>query len=463
MAEIFVYIFLFSCLMALVSLFTSKTVFFVKNPTKLKAVAVWCVIALVCIVFGGESVKKKEAAQKADASQQPMVDEAIVEQPATTNYTLLPYSLQTVTDTSTATRKRAQISIALHATDTPVTKENLASSCMAAAKYLAPQTGNQAISVLIFDQPGTNWGHTRLAECGYSPDNGGWSGSDNWTWKEVKAAARTTTAQEKKISSLWNSMRNDFQKNGDTDEAALKKAIAQKIGIKSDEVSLPFLFFEDMPSNAYATVPATGPALLPTVNAENGDAKEFSRRMMDIVIAYDDVMEKLSNIRPLRAVKAEKTNAKNYKGFVYSLTPNVALLFCMDHEKNKPYAVKAIGVEDGTEQTRALIVLNCMGLITAVTPDWTGNERGAVAKKLGITTTFPAFGTTTTTDHKNMNFTFANNGKNGITLTIEPIVSKQKATSPAPKQPQKQKQQKSSQRSPEGFDVNLLLGGEPTP
>lgn len=463
MAEIFVYIFLFSCLMALVSLFTPKTVFFVKNPTKMKAVAVWGVIALVCIVFGGELLKKKEAAQKADASQQPMAAEAIVEQPVIVNYTLLPYSLQTIKDTSIATRKRAQIGIALHATDTPVTKENLAASCMAAAKYLAPQTGNQAISVLIFDQLGTNWGHTRLAECDYSPDNGGWSGSDNWTWKEVKAAARTTTAQEKKISSLWNSMRKDFQKNGDTDEVALKKAIAQKIGIKPEEVSLPFLFFEDVPSAAYATVPATGPAVLPTANAENGDAKEFNQRMMDIVIAYDDVMEKLSNIRPLHGIKAEKTNAKNYKGFFYSLTPNVALLFCMEHEKNKPFAVKAIGVEDGTEQTRALIVLNCMGLIAAVTPGWTGDERGAVAKKLGITTTFPAFGKTTTAEYKNMNFSFANNGKNGITLTIEPIVSKQKATPPAPSQPQKQRQQDSSQRSPDRFDVNSLLGGEVKP
>lgn len=65
-------------------------------------------------------------------------------------------------------------------------------------------------------------------------------------------------------------------------------------------------------------------------------------------------------------------------------------------------------------------MLNAMTLMSAVTPGWSGDERGAVAKELGIITTFPASGDSKTLSRGGLDFTFANNGEYGLTLTINP-------------------------------------------
>lgn len=113
--------------------------------------------------------------------------------------------------------------------------------------------------------------------------------------------------------------------------------------------------------------------------------KEFSFSQAEIILAYDDVMVKIVNMRPLSATNAERGNAKYSDIFFYTLTPKTAVMLQLNLGGTNPTHVKAIGVDDGTQETRAFIVLNCMSLMAAVTPSWSGDVRGAIAKKLGIT------------------------------------------------------------------------------
>lgn len=202
--------------------------------------------------------------QTAPAAQQaPQTAPAPAPAVPTATYTVLPYSHQATENTSTASRKRARVLLTLNSDAAPVTSENLAATCMAAAQYYAQQTGAQALGVFIYDQPGENWGHTQVASCNYAPDNGGFSGQQGWTWADVQAADRTTTAQEKEIARLWNAMRGDFQKGGSTNEKALSAAIAKKLKISPDDVTLGALFPAKVDFTPFVDVKAAGPTVAP--------------------------------------------------------------------------------------------------------------------------------------------------------------------------------------------------------
>lgn len=161
--------------------------------------------------------------------------------------------------------------------------------------------------------------------------------------------------------------------------------------------------------------------------------KEFPFSKEAVVAAYNDTMQKIANVRPLDPSKEVRGNAGEYAGVLsyvltpnvafifYVLTPNVVVLFEMNKDGGNPTHVKAIGIDEDDE-TRALIVHNCLALIAAVTPGWEGDERGAVAKELGITTRFPAFGSAKSLSYGGRDFHFANNGEYGMTLTISPTV-----------------------------------------
>lgn len=161
---------------------------------------------------------------------------------------------------------------------------------------------------------------------------------------------------------------------------------------------------------------------VPGMAGEIKQDKEFPLSKEAVVAAYNDTMQKFANFRPLDPAKEQRGNAKYADIRSYMLTPNVAVMLQMNLGGTKPTHVKAVGVEDGTEETRALIVLNCMTLMTAVTPGWEGDERGAVAKELGITTAFPPVGAAKSLSYGGRDFSFANNGEQGLTLTICPTV-----------------------------------------
>ena len=69
-----------------------------------------------------------------------------------------------------------------------LTKEQLAATAVAAAKYHAQLTGAQMVSVALQTQFFPNHGAARLATVDYAPDGKGVSGKDNWRWHMFSAA-----------------------------------------------------------------------------------------------------------------------------------------------------------------------------------------------------------------------------------------------------------------------------------
>lgn len=172
---------------------------------------------------------------------------------------LVPYKQEDFKNTSTARRKRGQIGIYLADPAAQVSQEALAATCMAAAKHYAAAYGLQALSVFLSDMPGGQpWEGTRLAQCSYSPDRGGWSGDQGWLWERVQAAPRGLTGQERQMKKLWGELRNSYQKNGSTDEAALSVEIAKRMQIKPEEVSLLWFMMDDVDPAPYAGVEPQG-------------------------------------------------------------------------------------------------------------------------------------------------------------------------------------------------------------
>ncbi len=141
-----------------------------------------------------------------------------------------------------------------------VTKEQLAATVIAAAKYYAKAPDVQFVGVVLDSQFGAGVATTQLAVADYAPDGKGVSGKDNWTWQQVKAAENGLTKQELTMQELWGKWRSQYQTpQGITDEAALSAAIGSKLGIAPSEVSTAYKPLFDVPENFPGAVqPAPG-------------------------------------------------------------------------------------------------------------------------------------------------------------------------------------------------------------
>lgn len=172
----------------------------------------------------------------------------------------IQYKQEDIRNTSTRTRKRAQVGIYLADPKEQFIPDQLAATCAAAAKYYAEKYDLKLVSIFLSDAPvGNGWEGTRLAQCSYSPDNGGASGSQGWTWDHIQVADKPLTDQQREMRTLWAKMRNKFQKNGSTDEDALSEAIAKKMKIKPEEVTLPVFLLDDMDVTKFENVNPQGP------------------------------------------------------------------------------------------------------------------------------------------------------------------------------------------------------------
>lgn len=261
---------------SLVSLITPKAAFFLKNKTRLRAFLSYLGIALLFMVGLVATAPKPEqlatksgsapapAEQKASepapapAAMQPAVEKKAV--PATTQHRHF-YRVARIRDTSFAGRRRAEILIMPTQPDADFTADSLAKTCMAAARHFAESRKLQAVQVVIDDVP-FDTSFFKLAVCSHSPDKGGWSGKDGWTWKDVSAMPRGHSKTELEAKKLWHEWRGKFQKDGMTDEEALSAAIAKKLNIKPDDVTAALLFLEPKPIDAerFANVEPQGPA-----------------------------------------------------------------------------------------------------------------------------------------------------------------------------------------------------------
>lgn len=292
--------------MAVVSLITPRAALLNKKKTRLRGMLTWLGGAVVLLVgafmlfpLTPEEVSQQQAkraereairAEEARAKQARHTEqEAVqVQEKGLDNVVpvpLLPFFQEEIHDTSHGSRKRAQVRIYLADPTLDVTPQALAASCAAAAKHYAETYGFQALSVFLADMPGgQSWEGTRLAMCEYSPDKGGWSGNDGWLWNTVKAAPRGVTNEERRMKALWGELRGQYQKDGVTDEEALSREIAKRMGIQPGQVGLPWIMLEDVPSAHFEGVAPQGPAapkaepsagIAPTAEEVRGQVREL--------------------------------------------------------------------------------------------------------------------------------------------------------------------------------------------
>lgn len=84
------------------------------------------------------------------------------------------------------------------ADQTGLTKEQLAATVVAAAKYYAQHTGAHMVGVVLDGGYGTPAAHIQLARVNYAPDGKGATGSEAWTWNDLRAAERGLTPEEQR-------------------------------------------------------------------------------------------------------------------------------------------------------------------------------------------------------------------------------------------------------------------------
>lgn len=138
------------------------------------------------------------------------------------------------------------------------TKEQLAATVIAAAKFYAQAPGIDFVGLVLDSQFGAGYGACQLATADYAPDGKGASGSDAWAWQMVQATDRGLSANELRIQRLWNALRGQFQNELGTDEPALRQAIAKQMGLPVAEVAFPLRELHDVPEafiNAVKAVP----------------------------------------------------------------------------------------------------------------------------------------------------------------------------------------------------------------
>lgn len=286
MKEALPYIFMIGAVVAFVAavvcLITPRAAIFFRNRTRLKGAAAWLAISVACLVLMGalapedvrEAAKAKRAAQveaaaekaKAKAAEKAKVEaaekakaeaaekakaEAEAQKPR-----LVPYREEELDDTSNALRKRGSVRIVLADPAADFRPQDLAATCMAAAKFYAKAHGWQMVEVFVSDIPGQrHWQGTLLARCNHAPDKKGISGDEHWQWADVMAAERPLMDQERQVKQLWG----ELEAKGVRKEADIKKSIGAKLGIPADKVSTPLFILERVDFKPLENVKPRGP------------------------------------------------------------------------------------------------------------------------------------------------------------------------------------------------------------
>lgn len=277
MKEALPYIFLLGAVIAfiaaLVCLFTPRAAIFFRNRTRRKGVAGWMAIFLACVVLMiavipekySEAAKAKRTAQveaaaekgKAEAAEKAKVEaaekakaEAEAQKPR-----LVPYREEELDDTSNALRKRGSARIVLADPAADFRQQDLAATCMAAARFYVKKYGLQEVSVFFWDIPGDKpWQGAQLARCFHAPDGGPRGGGSQWG--DVAAVTRPLTDQERQMKKLWGSWRGEKWVKR---EADLENAIGEKLGIAPEKVTLTPVWPEPVDVGPMRDVKPQGP------------------------------------------------------------------------------------------------------------------------------------------------------------------------------------------------------------
>lgn len=200
----------------------------------------WWFITLLFIVFVSaiapqtqESNQTSGTAGEAAKDKAPATPEAVRVEP-------LPYSVYSESVSKNENdRVVVNADIALAPSDRAADRNSLAATCIGAAQFLLEKRQSHVAEVQVLDRR-SDAGYP-VARCTYAKDGRGVDGDKKWTWHDVVAAERTTTAEEKEILQLWDDMslryldKNTLKLN----EEALRKAIAKKLQKKPEEISKP--------------------------------------------------------------------------------------------------------------------------------------------------------------------------------------------------------------------------------
>lgn len=251
MKEALPYIFFVGTVIALVaavaSLFTPRAAIFFRRKTRLRGLFAWLGLAFVCLVLTSVTVPEKY--REAARAEQALAE---AQKPR-----LVPYREAEVTDTSSGGRKRGDVRIVLADPVADFRPQDLAATCMAAAKFYAKEQGFKTVSVFFTDIPGERpYEGTQLARCHYAPDRKGFH-DGNWEWNDVRAAERPYTDQERQVKQLWG----ELAAGGMKGDAAIQKAIGKKLGIPAEKVATPpyILGLREVDERPFKDVEPQGP------------------------------------------------------------------------------------------------------------------------------------------------------------------------------------------------------------
>ena len=148
------------------------------------------------------------------------------------------YSVIDSSDESFPGRKRIEFVILAPEAST---FEQFAHTAIKAAINKERETKYDVIYIRLEPTPNLQGTGDAYALAFYAPDGGGHSGDQDWEW-QVTARSQPYTTQQIQISELWWENRDRFQKDGCTDEPAIREFISNKLNIPVDEVHLPSIY-----------------------------------------------------------------------------------------------------------------------------------------------------------------------------------------------------------------------------
>lgn len=323
------YIELFCVFMIFVSVFTPKTAFFLKTPTKKRAACFWGGVAFLLLLFMSfvfkdeikQSAKNRESASE-QISEKSEVSPTIDTAPAVIKGIPLNYTVLKRDEEVRASIKRNRLRLTIIPTQdqSAASQADLAATVVSVAIQEQKKSGIPVVIVnMLCQQAANSYGELQLAHAVYIPDGKGFDGKTaKPVWETLSAAPRGFTAQELEYLRLWAEMRGDFQKNGMTDEQALKAAISQRMGMTVESLNPHFNVLEPLEKKLEIAEPAEEKALvsavseaqsIPTLTPEQ-EEKKWQEARANMVKVTTPVQAEL------KALYAELLAMRGTKNFV---------------------------------------------------------------------------------------------------------------------------------------------------
>lgn len=161
-------------------------------------------------------------------------------------------------------------------------------------------------------------------------------------------------------------------------------------------------------------------AVAMNVHVASSKAPELPYTKDVIITGFNDLIEQLAQFRPLDPAKEKQDIQDGMELRQYIFSNGCGLTFTLNPGSKFPAGVLSVVKLDGTPENRAAFVLNSMTVMAALTPDWSGQQRGEIGKAIGLTGKFPPEGNQMSLSRGGMSFVLANFGQNNVVFAITP-------------------------------------------